>query len=105
MQKILNNLNTRLRREPDQVQVSGELCFSSVLKIRDAGLNYINQVSEPVFNCNKVTNADSAGVALLVEWWRHATLAQKTISFIHVPNRMIGLIKVGNLEDILEVHA
>ena len=105
MPKTLNNLNTRLRREPDQVQVSGELSFSSVLAIRDAGIHYINQVTEPVFNCNKVTKADSAGVALLIDWWRYATLAKKEICFIHLPNRMIALIKVGNLEDILGVTA
>ena len=81
--------------------LQGELGFSTVLALRKQGLNYIQQTEKPVFDLKAVNKADSAGVALLLEWWRAAHQLQKPIQFLNIPSRMQALMKVSNVDEVL----
>lgn len=83
------------------INVSGALSFDTVLVVLDAGVKLINDKKQPIFDFSKVTKTDSAAVALLLEWWRAATLTNKSIQFINLPQSMLSLIKVASLETVL----
>jgi phospholipid transport system transporter-binding protein len=48
-----------------------------------------------------VTESDSAGLALLIEWVRLATRADRSIRFNHVPKQLAALAKISEVEDLL----
>lgn len=81
-------------------QLSGELNFFTVLSIREDGLQYVQQTEKPIFDFSATSKADSAGVALMIEWWRRATRAKKKIAFEKLTPSLISLIRVSNLEEV-----
>ncbi len=48
-----------------------------------------------------VLDADSASVALLIDWLRHAKKQGKTLLFSNLPEIMKDIITVSNLESII----
>jgi phospholipid transport system transporter-binding protein len=48
-----------------------------------------------------VTESDSAGLALLIEWVRLAKNANRSIRFDHVPKQLSALAKISEVEDLL----
>ena len=48
-----------------------------------------------------VQRADSAGLALLVEWRAKARRAGRQLSFLHVPDQILRMASLSGLEDIL----
>jgi phospholipid transport system transporter-binding protein len=48
-----------------------------------------------------VAEADSAGLALLIEWVRMAKAAGSTIRFDNVPGQISALARISEVEDLL----
>ena len=48
-----------------------------------------------------VTRADSAALALLVQWLRNAEAQQQTLTFKNVPKNLMSIAGVSSLDDIL----
>jgi phospholipid transport system transporter-binding protein len=51
-----------------------------------------------------VTRADSAGLALLVEWLRESEIAGNSIEFVNVPAQLLSIARVCGLDDILALN-
>ncbi len=85
-------------------ELRGDLDYGTVLKWRQLGFDYVSSCeTQVVFNFSQVTKMDSAGVALLLEWWRAAMHAKKTITFKNLPVKAKALIALSDLSDILGV--
>ena len=48
-----------------------------------------------------VTEADSAGLALLVTWAGQAALAKVALRYAAVPERLLSLARISEVEDLL----
>ena len=48
-----------------------------------------------------VTRADSAGLALLIEWLKASRGAGRSMTFLHIPAQMQSIARVSGLADIL----
>lgn len=48
-----------------------------------------------------ISRIDSAGLALLTEWWRMAKIQQRTLRFIHAPPQVQTLARVCGLDRVL----
>jgi len=48
-----------------------------------------------------VTEADSAGLALLISWAGQALLAKVTLRYAAVPERLLSLARISEVEDLL----
>lgn len=57
-----------------------------------------------VVNLSAVTNADSAGVSLLLELKRRAMAAGKPLEFSHCPSQLQGLLTFFELEEALPIR-
>ncbi len=82
-------------------RLSGELGFGTVsrlLKDSRAGFSDGNDIE---VDLSGVTRADSAGLALLVEWLREAERAGRAISFVNMPAQMQSIARICGLDDIL----
>ena len=49
-----------------------------------------------------VSESDSAGMALLIEWLRLARQASQTVQFVNVPAQIIALARISEVEDLLQ---
>jgi len=83
--------------------LEGELDFTTVPSVlRHAGGD-MRGVSGIRVDLKGVTRADSAGLALLVEWLRESERAGLSISFVNVPAQLLSIARVCGLEKILHL--
>jgi phospholipid transport system transporter-binding protein len=84
--------------------LQGELDFASVPSVlQHAGVNMLGKEQITV-DLKGVTRADSAGLALLVEWLRESESAGNSIKFVHVPAQLLSIARVCGLEEILSLN-
>jgi len=81
--------------------VSGELSMETV-----PGLLKQNPWSEVngdniSIDLQAVERADSAGVALLIEWQRAASKQQQTICFQNIPSQMRAIARLSGVDELL----
>lgn len=83
--------------------LQGELDFESVpTLLRHAGARMLGKDRLEV-DLKAVTRADSAGLALLVEWLRESETAGNEIVFINVPPQLLSIARVCGLDEILSL--
>jgi phospholipid transport system transporter-binding protein len=87
-----------------KISVSGELDFATVPELDRRGCIFIKKNQNPVFDLNKVTASDNAGVALLISWSRCAKNIGKKVSFINLPKQLLALIAASGLEKVLSIE-
>jgi phospholipid transport system transporter-binding protein len=82
-------------------KLSGELGFATVsgLLKRTPRSFYAN--GDIKLDLSGVTRADSAGLALLVEWLSESESKGRSIAFLHMPAQMLSIARVCGLADIL----
>jgi phospholipid transport system transporter-binding protein len=80
--------------------VSGPLTFYSVPNIFSASGSWFAGGALTI-DLQQVTQADSAGLALLIEWLRQARQASVPLTFTNIPPQMQVLIRVNGLQDTL----
>lgn len=86
---------------PHTVQVEGELDVDSVpVRLRQSA-GWFGQGRDTVIDLGGVTRADSAGVALLLEWIREADKAGATLHFTNAPSQMRAIIDFCSLGDVI----
>ncbi len=81
--------------------ISGPLTFDSVPAIYAASRAWFSGASGMTIDLAQVSTADSAGLALLIEWLRSARLAGAPLRFANIPSQMQELIRVNGLQDTL----
>ncbi|KEZ77421.1 lipid asymmetry maintenance protein MlaB [Salinisphaera hydrothermalis] len=93
-------------RESDvhTVQVEGQLDAESVpTRLRNSA-GWFEQGRDTVIDLSGVTRADSAGVALLLEWIRDADQAGSPLVFANAPTQMRAIIDFCALDDVIPLR-
>lgn len=82
--------------------IAGTLDFASVAQICQAHYPLLD-ADQPIsrIDLSGVHYANSAGVALLVEWLAMAQSAGRSLIFANLPEQMRSIIRVAALESIL----
>ena len=83
--------------------LEGELDFNTVPDVLQHTGACMSGVSGITVDLKGVTRADSAGLALLVEWLRESERAGLSISFVNVPAQLLSIARVCGLEKILHL--
>ena len=83
--------------------ISGELSFDSVsaLLAESRTTLFAAPAVELEVDLGEVSRADSAGLALLVEWMRMAAAQATPIRFSHLPPQLLAIARAGELEGLL----
>ena len=86
---------------PHTLQVSGALDFDSTVGLRAIGLAWLTK--EPIVNIDlaAVTNGNSAGLALLLEWQREAKRLGRKLVFINIPANLQAAAEIYGLKKVL----
>jgi phospholipid transport system transporter-binding protein len=94
-------MNNGFARQPDgTVQVTGPLTFQSVPQCLEQSRPMFSGDGALRFDLAGVTLADSAGLALLLEWREMAGAAGRGLTFVNLPEQMRHLIEVSGLSPV-----
>jgi len=85
-----------------RVTVRGAMTFATVNALFEQSRDAWRPGSGSItIDLHDVAHADSAGVALLVEWFRLADTAGRTVTLANTPDQVERLIKVSGLSHLL----
>ncbi|MGA2654575.1 MAG: STAS domain-containing protein [Gammaproteobacteria bacterium] len=84
--------------------LQGPLNVRTIRRIWREGYDLLEktQAKQITLNLQDLTQSDSASVALLIDWQRYAKQHGKTLRLHHVPEKMREIIRLSNLQNILE---
>ncbi len=78
--------------------VEGSLTFSSISKKTIPDFDFLKQSKEVCINLKKVTHADSAGLALVLEWIKHSKQNKTKLFFKNIPQQLSTLASLSGLD-------
>ncbi len=78
--------------------IEGELTFSSINNKTMPNFDFLKQATEIHIDLKKVKTADSAGLALLLEWLKFAKKYHSKLKFDHIPHQILTLAALSGLD-------
>lgn len=100
-------------REPVNVQISeagqgrivvtGELTFATARDARQVGTLVLEGSSAPslVVDCAGVVRADSAGLAVLLDWLAWARRKSRPMKLENLPASIVAIAKISEVDELL----
>lgn len=79
----------------------GELSFVTATEALKATEGVFENRDSARFDLASIDRADSAGVALLIEWVRRAEAAGCTLSYVNLPERVGAIAHVSGVMELL----
>jgi phospholipid transport system transporter-binding protein len=90
-------------QQPGRYMLEGELCFASAEQVLRRVSAVIGGAAETTLDLGGVVRADSAGLALLLEWQRLADRSGTVLHYVNLPQQLLAIAHVAGVEDILGV--
>jgi phospholipid transport system transporter-binding protein len=94
----------RLQASGDgRVTVEGPLTFATARSARDLGGPILATGGSAAleFDCARITASDSAGLAVLLDWLRTAKQAGRPLRYTHLPEGILALARISEVEELL----
>jgi len=82
----------------DTFAVQGELTFASIDRNSIKSTGFLKTAKTVTVDLSQVTNTDSAGLALMIEWIKIARANRANLKFKGVPNQLINLAKLSGFD-------
>ncbi|HEC20060.1 MAG TPA: STAS domain-containing protein [Gammaproteobacteria bacterium] len=87
-----------------RLRVSGELSMATVPGLVDQA-QWDRLSGDPIeVDLQGVNRADSAGVALLIEWQRAAAQRQQRLRFENIPAQMRSIAHLSGVDELLSIN-
>jgi phospholipid transport system transporter-binding protein len=86
---------------PGRLEAHGAMSYASAAQALPAGLALIPHGSECTIDLSKVTEADSAGLAVLVEWLATARVRNTRIHYEGIPAQILAVARISDLDELL----
>lgn len=94
--------SAEIRQDGELLRVEGALTFTTVTALLEKSRPLFERAGESlVVDLEGVERADSAGLAMLIEWMRLARTCGCTIAFAHLPTQMNDIALASDLVEIL----
>lgn len=82
---------------------SGPLIFATATAACAEGLStLLDGAGEVELDCRDITASDSAGLAVLLEWLSAARRAGRKLRFTHLPEGLVALGRISEVDELLE---
>lgn len=88
-------------QDGDRSRVSGELYFNTVSALLTVGSDAIAKGNAAVIDLAGVTDSDSSGLALLIEWLSVAKNAQRALRYENIPCQLQQLARLSEVEELI----
>ncbi len=90
---------------PGHIKLCGDLTFATVAALQQASQRLLTRASgEITIDLSGIRRADSAGLALLVEWLRLAKKQNKRLTLINLPQQLLTMAKTYDLQRLLPIY-
>ena len=90
------------QQDADQFKLEGELSFVSVQAAMKKSVGiFAEPADKRVFDLAGITKADSAGLALLLEWLRLASQHGVDLHYVNLPPQLLAMAHVAGVDEIL----
>ena len=84
--------------------LSGALTFETVPELWEEGERVFGDGPSLSLDLGGVTRADSAGLALLVDWLRRARECGQDVRFANIPEQMLAMARASGLDEVLPMY-
>ena len=92
--------------EANRSSVAGVLSFSTVSLLLETGTKAIDTGRAEIIDLSGVSESDSSGLALLVEWLSVARSAKRKLRYENIPQQLRQLARLSDVEELLDAkHA
>jgi phospholipid transport system transporter-binding protein len=84
----------------DRMTVSGALTFETARRAYDAGLRVVRSGSNGPLqvDCAGVSESDSAGLAVLIEWLAQGARIDRKVTFANIPHGIRAAAKISDVD-------
>jgi phospholipid transport system transporter-binding protein len=89
---------------PGRFSANGALTFATARRACELGeRSFAGAAGDAVeIDCTGITASDSAGLAVLLEWLRVARRAGRTLRYIALPQGLLALARISEVDAMLE---
>jgi phospholipid transport system transporter-binding protein len=89
---------------PGGLSAHGPLTFASARRACELGVEALSHASGPKLeiDCRGVSASDSAGLAVLLEWLAVAQRAGRSLRYTQLPEGLISLAQISEVDQLLE---
>ncbi len=89
--------------ESGRIVVTGELTFASARDARQLGVLVLegSRASKFVIDCAGVTRADSAGLAVLLDWLAWGRRKSRTVTLENLPASLVAIARISEVDGLL----
>ncbi|HEX6637217.1 MAG TPA: STAS domain-containing protein [Steroidobacteraceae bacterium] len=93
--------------QPGRISVTGELTFANAREARLRGHQVFDASSAQVLvvDCSGVTRADSAGLAVLLDWLAWGRRKSRAISLENLPDSLLAIARISEVDGLLGATA
>jgi len=86
-----------------RVTVTGELTFASAREARQLGVLVLegSRAERIVIDCSGVTRADSAGLAVLLDWLAWGRRKSRVVRLENLPASLVAIAKISEVDGLL----
>jgi phospholipid transport system transporter-binding protein len=97
------NLASLSRRDDGTYVLRGELGFNTVSPLLKHSDEMFEDGNPITVDLDGITRADSAGLSLLIEWWRQARSQGLEIRYINLPQQMLAMAHLAGVDALLPI--
>ena len=90
--------------EAGRFAVIGDMNFSTVDQLLDESSKLFNYDENLEIDLVGVQRADSAGLALIIEWMKLARRSGAEIRLLNMPEQMRAISRTSELDEVLSMH-
>lgn len=86
-----------------RIAVTGELTFATAREARQVGLLALegSRAERIVVDCAGVTRADSAGLAVLLDWLAWGRRKSRAVSLTNLPESLVAIARISEVDELL----
>jgi phospholipid transport system transporter-binding protein len=86
-----------------RVVVDGELTFATAREARQLGMLVLesSRAERLVIDCSGVTRADSAGLAVLLDWLAWGRRKSRAITLENLPASLVAIARISEVDGLL----
>ena len=83
--------------------VTGELTFATAREARESGILALerSRAERIVVDCAGVTRADSAGLAVLLDWLAWGRRKSRAVSLTNLPESLVAIARISEVDGLL----
>lgn len=87
-----------IKESAGQFIIDGDLTFATIDKQTLKSFSFLKEAKEISIDLSRVSNTDSAGLALMIEWIRYSRHNRTQIAFKNIPEQLLNLAKLSGFD-------